>query len=134
MPNHSEQKRRTILHFGTDRVVLLLRARGLNQMGYDVLNAADGFEAIKLAAHEEVDAVVLDLDRDHAEVALVATEIKRCRPQLPTILLAEKTASRGDAHDLADALVPTRDNVEMLITALESILAGGGIPAKLLPE
>ena len=62
-------------------------------MGYRVLNANDGFEAIQLAALEKVDAVVLDLDRNHAEVDLVATEIKRCRPKVPTILLAEETRS-----------------------------------------
>ena len=130
-----EKKRRTILHYGTDRVVLLLRARGLNEMGYHVLNASDGFEAIKLATQEHVDAVVLDLDRNHAEVALVATEIKRCRPQLPTILLADETAHPSRAHDLADALVPRRDNVKMLVTALENILTGGaGTPRKMLPE
>jgi CheY-like chemotaxis protein len=130
-----EKKPRTILHYGTDRVVLLLRARGLNQMGYHVLNASDGFEAIKLAAHAQVDAVVLELDRNHAEVVLVASEIKRGRPQLPTILLADETKHPSRAHDLADALVPRRDNAEMLITALENVLTGGaGTPRKMLPE
>ncbi len=104
-------------------------------MGYRVLNASDGFDAIKLAVHEQVDAVVLDLDRNHAEVALVASEIKRGRPQLPTILLADETTHPGRAHDLADSLVPRRDNVEMLITALENILPGGARrPSKALPK
>ena len=130
-----EKKHRTILHYGTDRVVLLLRARGLNEMGYHVLNASDGFEAIRLAAREHVDAVVLDLDRNHAEVALVATEIKRCRPQLPTILLADETTHPSRAHDLADALVPRRDNVKMLVTALENVLTSRvGASSKTLPE
>jgi len=114
--------RRTILHFGTDRVVLHSRARSLRQMGYRVLNASDGFEAIKLSALEKVDAVVLDLDRNHAEVDLVAREIKRCRPRVPTILLAEETAQRNLAHTLADAMV-LRNNVNMLVTALEAVLA-----------
>jgi len=123
--------RRTIPHFGTDRGVLLLRARSLRQKGYRVLNASDGFEAIQLAALEKVDAVVLDLDRNHAEVDLVATEIKRCRPKVPTILVAEETAPRNIAHELADALVLQRDNVNMLVTALETVLAAdAGTPAK----
>src|SRR5450631_930123 len=129
-----EKKRRTVLHYGTDRVVLISRARGLNEMGYHVLNASDGFEAIKLAAHEQVDAVVLDLDRNHAEVALVATEIKRCRPQLPTILLADETTPPDRAHHLADALVPRRDNVKMLVTALENVLTSGVGTSSTLPE
>lgn len=128
MSSH-EKKRRTILHFGTDRVFLLLRSRSLNEMGYDVLNASDGFEAIQLAALKPVDAVVLDLDRNHAEVALVASEIKRCRPEVPTILLTEGNGPAANARELADALVPKRDNVKMLVTALENVL-GGGEPAR----
>jgi DNA-binding NtrC family response regulator len=127
----SEKKRRTIVHFGTDRVVLLLRAWTLNEMGYKVLNVSDAVEAVKLATRRRVDAVVLDLDRNHAEVALVATAIKRCRPQVPTILLAEETAPLPRAHELADALVPKRDDLGMLITALENVLATDvGPPAK----
>jgi DNA-binding response OmpR family regulator len=119
----SEKKRGTILHFGADRVVLLLRAWNLNQMGYRVLNVSDAAEAVKLATRRRVDAVVLDLDRNHAEVALVATAIKRCRSQVPTILLAEETAALPRAHELADALIPKRDDLGMLITALENLLA-----------
>jgi DNA-binding response OmpR family regulator len=118
----SEKKRRTILHFGTEREVFTWRARGLHQKGYQVLNVNNGFEAIKLAADKQVDAVVLDLDRNSAEVALVAAEIKRCRPQVPTILLTEGTAA-VTLCELADALVPKRDNLEMLVTTLESVLA-----------
>ncbi len=92
-------------------------------MGYHVLNAEDGFEAIRLASLEDVDAVVLDLDRNHAEVALVATEIKRCRPQLPTLLLTEGTTPFDRAHELADRLIPKRDSVEMVVRALEDLLS-----------
>jgi DNA-binding response OmpR family regulator len=129
----SEKKRRTIVHFGTDRVVLVLRAWILNEMGYRVLNVSDAVEAVKLATRRRVDAVVLDLDRNHAEVTLVATAIKRCRPQVPTILLTEETAPLHRAHELADALVQKRDDLGMLITALENLLARRtGQPQKML--
>jgi CheY-like chemotaxis protein len=123
--SRSGKKPRTILHFGTDRVVLLWRARSLNEMGYHVLNANNGFEAIQLATRGQVDAVVLDLDRNHAEVALVAEEIKRSRPQLPTLLLTEGATPRNRAHEMADALIPKRDDLEMLVTALETLLHSG---------
>lgn len=132
--DRSEKKRGTILHFGADRVVLVLRAWNLNQMGYRVLNVSDAAEAVKLATRRRVDAVVLDLDRNHAEVALVATAIKRCRSQVPTIVLAEETALLHRAHELADALIPKRDDLGMLITALENLLATRtGQPPKMLP-
>jgi DNA-binding NtrC family response regulator len=130
----SEKRRNTIVHFGTDRVVLVLRAWNLNEMGYRVLNVSDAVEAVKLATRRRVDAVVLDLDRNHDEVVLVATAIKRCRPQVPTILLAEETAPLPPAHELADALVPKRDDLGTLITALENLLATrtGQPPKRLL--
>jgi len=130
----SEKKRGTILHFGADPVVLVLRAWNLNQMGYRVLNVSDAAEAVKLAARRRVDAVVLDLDRNHAEVALVATAIKRCRSQVPTILLAEETALLHRAHELADALIPKRDDLGMLITALENLLATRTVQPSKVPE
>jgi len=130
-----ERRRRTIVHFSTNRMVLHLRAWNLNEMGYHVLITESGFEAIKLASRDRVDAVVLDLDRNHDEVALVATEIKRCRPQVPTIMLVEGTAPPHPAHELADALVPKRDDVEMLAATLDSLFATGGRePAKSQPR
>jgi DNA-binding NtrC family response regulator len=129
------KKRHTLVHFGTDRVVLHLRAWTLNEMGYRVLNVCHSEEAIKLAIRRRVDAVVLDLDRNHTEVMLVATAIKRSRPQVPTILLTDETAPLPDAHELADALIPKRDDLGLLITALENVLAiGSGEPPGAAPE
>jgi DNA-binding NtrC family response regulator len=116
-----EKKSSTILHFGSDRAALLLRARNLKRRGYEVLNSTNGFEAIQLACLEVVDAVVLDQDGNGAEVELVATEIKRCRPQVPTILLAEGAGPQGRTQELADALVK-RENLRMLVAALEDVL------------
>lgn len=116
-----ETKSRTILHFGTDHTALLLRSRNLKRMGYEVLNSTNGFEAIQLACLDRVDAVVLDQDRNGAEVELVATEIKRYRPQVPTILLAAGGVSRGRTQELADALV-TRENMRVLAAALKNAL------------
>jgi len=120
-----EKKRGTILHFGADRIILLLRAWSLKEMGYRVLNVSDAAEAVKLATRRRVDAVVLDLDRNHADVKLVTTAIKRCRPHMPTILLTEGTATPDCACELADTLVPKRDDLGMLATALKNVLASG---------
>lgn len=116
-----ERKSSTILHFGTDRPALLLRARDLARMGYDVLNSSNGFEAIQLACLEAVDAVVLDQNRDGAEVELIVSEIKRFRPQLPTILLAEGQAPLCRTRELADAWV-NKENLKMLAATLQNVL------------
>jgi hypothetical protein len=90
-------------------------------MGYDVLNASNGFEAIQLASLDTVDALVVDHNRDCAEVDLIVSEIKRSRPQLPTILLAEEPGSLRRAQELADAWVK-RENLTMLAAALQDVL------------
>lgn len=116
-----DRKNTTILHFGTDRAKLLLRARDLTRLGYDVLNASNGFEAIQLACVGAVDAVVLEQNRDGAEVELIVTEIKRFRPQLPTILLAEEQAMLRRTQQLADAWVK-KENLKMLAATLQNVL------------
>lgn len=120
------QKSHTILHFGTDRPALLERARSLNRMGYEVLNSTNGFEAIQLGCLDVVDAVVLDQEGNHAEVEIILKEVKRSRPRVPTILLAERVASKHQVHAQADAMVTTqRNNVSMLAAALEALLTKG---------
>jgi len=91
-------------------------------MGYEVLNSTNGFEAIQLACLDVVDAVVLDQEGNLAEVELVAAEIKRSRPQVPTILLVERAPSRARGPALVDAMVSQNDNVSVLVTTLEALL------------
>ena len=119
-----QEKRPTILHFGTDHVVLLMRAASLDQRGYHVLSSSNGFETVEMARLQPVDAVVLDLDRNVAEVALVAKMLKRCRPHLPTVVLTDGAAPAEGIDELADAHVPHRHNVELLVNVLESVIAG----------
>ena len=120
-----DRKSTTILHFGSDLPALLLRAQNLTQMGYEVLNSSNGFEAILLACLDVVDVVVLDQNRDCAEVDLVVSEIKRFRPKLPTILLAEERRSLRRTQELADAWLK-RENLKMLAATLKDVLSEPG--------
>jgi CheY-like chemotaxis protein len=112
---------RTILHFCCDDNTLLMRAEFLRRLGYRVLCSSNGFEIMELFSREPVDAVVLDLDRNRAEVGLIAREIKRCRPQVPTIVLTEAQAPVDGVHELADALVPKENHPE-LAKSLQQLL------------
>ena len=86
------------------------------------LRSSNGFETMELCAREPVDAVVLDLDRNHAEVALIAREIKQRRPQVPTIVLTEAPAAVEGMHELADVLVP-KENPPELVKSLQKLLS-----------
>lgn len=133
----SGQKSCTILHFGTDRYALLERARTLVQMGYEVLNSSNGFEAIQLACLDVVDAVVLDQQGNRAEVEIIVKEVKRSRPQVPTILLLESAAPKASTpqfQTVADAKVMQRNDVNMLVATLKSLLAKNSSEPETLPD
>jgi DNA-binding NtrC family response regulator len=117
-----QEKRRTILHFGSDHTVLNSRGQFLNDLGYRILNLSNGFEALRLSTSKRVHAVVLDLDHNHEDVMLIAQEIKRRRPEVPTIVLAEASGPVDGLQKHADALVPKEDSHDTLVRSLQKLL------------
>ncbi len=132
-------KPRVILHFCCDPSTLVLREALLTNVGYLVVNSNNGFEAIRWSTSGRVDAVVLDLDRNHAEVRLIAEEIKRLKPEIPAILLTETKAVSHGLGELSDAVVTKDSDPEILLQSLTELLPGevnpplGPIPLALHP-
>lgn len=97
----------TFLLFSEDPAFLTLGSMYLREAGFRVLKSSNGFETIDWSASGQVNTVVLDLDHNREEVTLMAEEIKRLRPQLPTVVLTggpEQHAISG----LAAAVVPKK--------------------------
>jgi DNA-binding response OmpR family regulator len=117
-----QRKRPAVLHFSCDRTVLLSRGQFLRQAGYRVLNSSNGFDAIRLSTSGRVHAAVLDLDRNHEDVTLIAQEIKRLRPGVPTIVLTETAEPVDEVRELADALVPKEAGHSPLLKSLRALL------------
>jgi len=99
----------------------MMRAEFLRRQGYRVLASSNGFETMELCSREPVDAVVLDLDGNRAEVAVIAREVKQRRPEVPTILLTKAPAAVEGVGELADLVVPTKDDPE-LVKSLQKLL------------
>jgi DNA-binding NtrC family response regulator len=118
------RKPRVILHFCSDPATLVLREALLTNVGYLVVNSNNGFEAIRWSASGRVDAVVLDLDRNHAEVRLIAEEIKRLKPEIPAILWTETKAVSHGLGELSDAVVTKDSDHEILLQFLTELLPG----------
>jgi DNA-binding NtrC family response regulator len=76
-----------ILHFCCDPIVLSDHGIFLRNLGYRVINSMNGFETVQLSESGEIDAAVLELDRNCADVALIAREIERVRPSIPIIVV-----------------------------------------------
>ncbi len=70
-------------------------AERLSLRGYDVTYLLDGAEAVRRAAQEPFDVLVLDVMMPGMNGLEVLKEIKRTRPEMPVILLT----GRGSEQD-----------------------------------
>jgi len=96
---------KAVLCVGNDLVNLSLRCALLREHGWRVLSSGTGHDGTTQFGQETVDVVVLDLDHDGSESALIAAEMKRLRPAVPTLMLV------GDASSLARAATAQADAV-----------------------
>jgi DNA-binding response OmpR family regulator len=76
----------------------------LEDEGYEVTTAADGEEAVELAARDKPDLVVLDMMLPRLDGQGVASEIQRLYGQVPILLItadshAPEKAQRMGAYD-----------------------------------
>jgi DNA-binding response OmpR family regulator len=118
----SSKSSRTVLCIGSEAMSLYQRCAFLKEHGWRVFSATSGHEGIFRFAAEPVDVVVLDLNHDGAEGALIAGELKRMRPNVPIIILVnEGHAVVEGALESADAVVPRSDQFHDLLKALEAL-------------
>jgi CheY-like chemotaxis protein len=114
-----------VLHLCCDPTVLPNHGMILSKLGYRVVESHNGFETIQLSASGEIDAAVLELDRNHSDVLLIAQEIERVRASLPIIVVVHATQTLDGLRDLVDAVVPEEISCEMLMNSLEQALLMG---------
>ena len=61
--------------------------RSLKEHGWNEFSSGVGYEGVPRCAQQAVDAVVVDLNDDGAEAALITGEWKHLRPGVPIIIL-----------------------------------------------
>lgn len=119
IPHHG----RAVLCIGNDPIHLNLRCALLAERGWHVSSAGSGHEGVIRFGHVQVDAVVLDLNDDGVECALIAGELKRLRPELPIIMMVTPGNMLAEgATAQADALVAKTEEIDSLLAALNRIL------------
>ncbi len=118
------RKPSVILHFCCDPTILTDHGSFLSNLGYRVLNSTNGFETIQLSASGEIDAAVLELDRNDSDVLLIAQEIERVRASIPIIVVVPATQTLDGFRDLVDAVVPKEVDSGILARSLEDLLPG----------
>lgn len=88
-----------------------------------MLSAASGHEGITRFGRDPVDAVVLDFNDDGSESALIASELKKLRPQIPVVIVVgEGTTLVKGATEQADAVVMKSEETLRLTEALRTVL------------
>ena len=97
--------------------------RSLQENGYQLLTATSGHEGLRLFASQPVDAIVLDYHLGMLDGALVANEIKRVRPTIPIVMLADNLELPDGALNSVDALVTRSDGAHFLWATVHFVLS-----------
>jgi len=94
----------------------------LQEKGFSVITATHGSQGLRLLVSKPVDAVVLEYHLGLLDGAAVAHEIKKIRPRLPIVMLAETLDLPKGALKSVDALVTSSDSPRFLLEAIHTVL------------
>lgn len=112
----------TVLCVDDDVRGLTIRAMVLEKLGYEVLTATDGEQALKLFHHRKVDAVLIDYYMPMLDGGYVAHAMRQLNPGIPIVMISGNTALPQGALVDSDAfLVKGSGPVEMTET-IEKVL------------
>jgi CheY-like chemotaxis protein len=94
----------------------------LQEHGYELLTATNGHEGLQLFMSQPVDAIVLDYQLGLLDGGVVAAEIKKVKPQVPIVMLADYAELPVEALKCVDALVAKSDVAHSLLDTVHSVL------------
>jgi CheY-like chemotaxis protein len=94
----------------------------LRENGYELVTAKNGSEGLRLLMTRPVDAIVIEYHLGLLDGAVVAAEIKKIKPHLPIIMLADHLELPDGALKSVDALVTKADGSHFLWTTVHSVL------------
>jgi DNA-binding response OmpR family regulator len=118
-----QRRNKSVLCIGNDPLSLNLRCALLKEHGWNVFSSGSGYEGIIRFGQETVDAVVVDLNDDGAEAALIAGELKRLRPGVPVVILVpDGHALVNGATQQANAVIVKSQETHVLIDTLRALL------------
>jgi CheY-like chemotaxis protein len=113
---------KTVLCIGDDPVSLNFRCLLIRQHGWNAISSGSGHDGVIRFGQEAVDAVVIDLDDDGAEAALITGELKRLRPNVPVIIvITDERELANSATQQAASIVLKSQESRTLIDALKQL-------------
>jgi DNA-binding response OmpR family regulator len=94
----------------------------LQESGYEMVTAANGHEALRLFMSRPVDAIVLEYHLGLLDGAVIADEIKRVRPTIPIVMVADHLELPDGALKSVDAVVTKSDGAHFLLATVHFML------------
>lgn len=94
----------------------------LREKGYGLVTATTGREGLRLLMSRPVDAVVLEYYLGLLDWAVVANEIRRARPKVPIIMVADPVELPHEALKSVDTLVDRSAGAHFLWAAVHFLL------------
>ncbi len=95
----------------------------LQENGYELVTATNGSNGLRLLLSRPVDAIVLEYHLGLLDGAVVAAEIKRVKPELPIVMLADHLELPEGALKSVDALVTKSDGAHFLWATIHFVLS-----------
>jgi two-component system alkaline phosphatase synthesis response regulator PhoP len=94
----------------------------LRENGYELVTATNGSDGLRLLMSRPVDAIVLEYHLDLLDGVTVAAEIKKAKPQLPIVMVADDLELPEGALKSVDALVTKSDGPHFLWATVHFVL------------
>lgn len=94
----------------------------LQENGYELVTATTGSDGLRLLMTRAVDAIVLEYHLGLLDGAVVAAEIKKVKPELPIVMLADHLELPDGALKSVDALVTKSDGAKFLWATIHCVL------------
>ena len=103
----------------------------LRENGYQVLTATNGHEGLRLFMTRHVDAIVLEYHLGFLDGGVVASEIKKTRPEIPVVMVVDHLEVPEGALKSVDMVVAKFDGERFLLAAIRTVL---DVPPKPRPR
>jgi len=94
----------------------------LQENGYELVTATTGSEGLRLLMTRPVDAIVLEYRLGLLDGAVIAAEIKKVKPQIPIVMLADDLELPEGTLKSVDALVTRSDGPHFLWATVHFVI------------
>jgi two-component system KDP operon response regulator KdpE/two-component system response regulator VicR len=121
--------RKLILSVDDSLSVLYTRYRVLSALGYAVLSATDGAQALEIFGSNPIDLVLLDFVLVGIDGGLVAEAMKTHNPSVPILMVSGEEVPQECLHKV-DGFVRKGEGPEPLLQAIRRIIQDAPRPSR----